>query len=136
MDEATKMNESVDLPIPQRISALEKTIESFLGKFTHILDMAAPVAAFVPGVGAVVTEVDAAAHFAEKLLDVVDGGTVDAAALAAGQISTSTGDSVLDSRLAKIESMLAMVWPVVAAIGKEFGFELPSEHAPAADVIG
>ncbi len=125
------MSEDTGVPIPQRINAIENAIERLLEKITGVLDVIKPISGLIPGAGVIVNEVDAAGHFGEELIHIAEGGAVDPAAMAAGKISNSTGNDLLDMRLERIESTFALVMPVIAAIAKEFGYDLPTAPAPA-----
>lgn len=114
-------NAENEVPVPTRLSRLESMLESILGA----LNTAAPIASLIPGAAPVIAGVEAVGTVAVELMRDVDGsGTVDAAALAAGNISKSTGDASLDARLAEIESLVHAALPILKTIAKHFGVDL------------
>lgn len=116
------------IPVPDRLGKIESVLEKVLG----FMDAAAPVLGMVPGAAPVIAGVEAVGHVADELMHAADGsGAVDSAALAAGQISRSTGDSALDARLAAIEALLYAAIPVVKLVAKQFGHDTPELAVPA-----
>jgi hypothetical protein len=121
------------IPVPERLSK----IESILEKVTGFLDTAAPFLAAIPGAGPVVSVVDGVGHVAEEVFKVAEGNApeVDSAALAAGQISKSTGNPTLDARIASIEALLFAAIPVVKMVAKQFGHDTPELAVPEVPAI-
>ena len=128
-------DENNDIPVPSRLSKIESVLEKVVG----FMDTAAPFLAAIPGAGQVVTVADGVGHVDEEVLHVVDGEhnapEVDAAALAAGNISKSTGNPVLDARIASIEALLFAAIPVVKMIAKQFGHDTPELTVPEVPTI-
>lgn len=120
-----------DIPVPTRLSNVENVLEKILS----MLGAASPVASLIPGAGPIIAAVEGVGTAVDEVLHEFDPANnatgVDAAALAAGQITKSTGDPALDMRLAEIEMLLHAAIPVVKTIAKHFGIDLSAlEIAP------
>lgn len=122
-------NTQNDIPLPQRMGNLEAMLHSVV----NTLDVLKPFLAGIPVVGTAVVAADAVGHVVEAVVDIAQGeNTTDAAALAAGNISVSTGDTSLDARLMQIETFIAAAAPLLKAIAHHFGFDAPAPFvAPA-----
>lgn len=105
-------------------------IESLLEKVVGALGMAQPVISMIPGAAPVAAVITGVATVADEVLRQVDGDptndTVDAAALAAGKIAQSTGNPLLDQRLAMIESLVVAAVPIIKEIAKHLSVDTSS----------
>jgi hypothetical protein len=128
MTDATNTN---DLPIPARLT----TIEAMVNKLVGTLDSLMPVLQMIPGLGTAAKIADGVGHTVEQLENIATPGAVDSASLAAASVASSTGDATLDARLAQIESLFGMLWPVVTAIAKDLGYDLPSMIVDPAPMV-
>lgn len=118
-----------EIPLPQRMGNLESMLHSVVST----LDALKPFLSSLPVVGTAVTVADSVGHAVGGLVDIAQGQTgADAAALAAGTLSISTGDPVLDGRLAQIEMYIAAAAPLLKVIAHHFGFDAPAAFVVAA----
>lgn len=111
-----------EISVPNRLMALERGIEKILA----MLELGSPVLDLIPGVAPVIAGVEAVGHIADDVLRQIDNdplNNVDTAALAANQISKSTGNEVVDMRLAAVEAMLNAALPVLKMVVKHFGVD-------------
>lgn len=114
------------LPVPARLAQVESVLQTITGTLDRFGSV---LASLIPATAPVVAGVDAVGHVAEEVLDAFErGATVDAAALAAGSITKSTGNPTLDARLAEIETLLVAAIPVIKYLANEFGltFDAPT----------
>lgn len=122
---------SSSVPVPHRLDAIERVLEGITGT----LDKIGPIlSAFIPAAAPFVAGVDAVGHVAEGVITTLEGGnSVDAAALAASQLTKSTGNASLDARLVAIEEIINAAIPLLKYVAGEFGMEFaPATPAPMA----
>lgn len=118
--------ETGTVPVPHRLDKIESALELVTGTLDRF---GALISGLIPAAAPVVAGVDAVGHVAEGVINTIEGTTsADAAALAAGQISVSTGNPALDARLIQIESILSAAVPLLRFVAKEFGesFDVPT----------
>ena len=123
--------ETSAIPVPHRLDAIETVLQTITGTLDKLGGV---VSALIPAAAPVVATVDAVGHVAEEIIDRVQGDVPtlpNAAALAAGQISKSTGNASLDARLSQIELLLDAAVPVLRYLAPQFGMEFaPATAAP------
>ena len=128
------MTQSNTSPVSAAVAASTATatitkVQNILGDLQTALSTLGTVfSVVVPSSAPIIAGTEAAIGLGEHVINAVENvPPTDAAALAAGQIASSTGNSSLDAKIAMLESFIEDAAPIIQAIAKHLGFSNPPQ---------
>lgn len=117
---------------PSELNILVAKLQNVLKEIQSAQAFVAPVETFFPASAPILSGIEAGAGVASHIIDAIEGNaTTDSASLAAGAISSSTGNATLDARLAALELFIEQIAPIMQKLAQHFGFQAPVSPAQA-----